>query len=141
VAQLRIHIDGAAVAELMRSPAGAPGRFLIERAEIVRQAARAKAPVKDGCLRSSIVKRLEVRPEGLAVRIVADTTPCDPQRRSYALFVNNGTKPHVIQGNPLLSFFWAAGPQGAGQYVMASVNHPGTKAQPFLTDALPLAIV
>jgi hypothetical protein len=140
VAQLRIHIDGAAVAELMRSPAGPPGRYLIERAEVVRQAARAKAPVRDGCLRSSIVKRLEVRPEGLAVRIIADTTPCSPTRKSYALFVEEDTKPHIIEGNPTLAFQWDHGPSGAGLYFFASVSHPGTRGKHFMRDALPLAV-
>jgi hypothetical protein len=140
VAQIRIHLDGAAVAEVMRSPAGPGARFLMERAEIVRQAARAKAPVRDGCLRSSIVKRLEVRPEGLAVRIVADTTPCSPERKSYALFVEEDTKPHVIEGNPTLAFHWN-GPEGFGLYFFQSVQHPGTMGKHFMRDALPLAVV
>lgn len=48
------------------------------------------------------------------------------------LFLENGTAPHVIRprGNNLLVFVVN------GHTVMArSVNHPGTKARPFMTDA------
>lgn len=52
---------------------------------------------------------------------------------SYALFVHEGTRPHVIQGKPLLSFFWAT----TGRImVLPKVNHPGTKPNRFLTRAL-----
>jgi hypothetical protein len=129
------------MAEVLRGPAGPVTRHIQERAFIVREAARAKAPVKSGCLRSSIVVRYEDHVGGVAARIVADTTACSPDRKSYALFVHNGTKPHVIQGNPTLAFFWPNGPDGAGMYYFGSVNHPGTKANPFLADALPLAVV
>ena len=128
------------MAELLHSPAGPVGRHVITRGEIVKQAARAKAPRKSGCLQGSIVKRIEERPEGIAVRVVADTTPCSPKRESYALYVEEGTRPHVIQGNPTLAFFWPSGPDGPGMYFFGSVNHPGTRGVHFLKDALPLAI-
>jgi hypothetical protein len=103
-------------------------------------AARAKAPRRTGCLQESIVKRVEFGvPSGFIIRIVCDTTPCSPTRTSYSLFVHEGTQPHAIYGNPTLSFWWDAGPNGPGQYFFSSVQHPGTRPQPFLRDALPLA--
>lgn len=134
---VRIVWDGARLAEILRSPAGPVGRHLIERGEIVRQAAKAKANKDTGCLQDSIVKRIEEGPEGIKVRIVADTTPCSPSRTSYALFVHESTEPHeiVAKNAQALSFDWH------GQRVFfASVRHPGYRGNPFLRDALPLAV-
>jgi hypothetical protein len=137
VSEVRIVWDGARLAELLRSPAGPVGRHIIGRGEIVRQAGKAKANRDTGCLQDSIVKRIEEGPEGIKVRIVADTTPCSPSRTSYALFVHEGTEAHqiVAKNAQALSFEWH------GQRVFfASVNHPGYKGNPFLRDALPLAV-
>ena len=53
-------------------------------------------------------------------------------------WVQEGTKPHVIRpkgpGYPL-RFFWAKGPRGPGIYRYMSVNHPGTKANRFVSRA------
>ena len=143
LADVKIVWDGARMAQLLRSPTGPVGVHLIGRAEIVKQAAKAKAPRRTGCLQESIVKRVEENPAtGFLIRIVSDTTPCSPKRESYSLYVHEGTKEHVIEskdGKPL-AFFWANGPDGAGMYFFSRVNHPGTRAQPFLADALPLAV-
>jgi len=60
-------------------------------------------------------------------------------------FLIHGTKPHVIptggaaaqraKGYPL-RFFWEKGPSGPGIYRYWSVNHPGTKPDPFVQEAL-----
>lgn len=51
----------------------------------------------------------------------------------HTLFVIKGTRPHTITGNPLLGFFWPK----VGQFVVFhSVNHPGTRANNFLSRAL-----
>jgi hypothetical protein len=53
----------------------------------------------------------------------------------HALYVHEGTNPHVIKAKPggKLVFFWAK----RGRVVaFAKVNHPGQAAQPFLSDAL-----
>jgi hypothetical protein len=125
------------MAELLRSPTGPVGLHMIGRAEVVKQAARAKANRRSGCMAESIVKRFtEDAEHGFAITINCDTTSCSPQRKSYALYVHEGTKPHVIEGNPLLAFTWHG-----EQVFFASVNHPGYKGNPFLRDALPLAVV
>jgi hypothetical protein len=52
-----------------------------------------------------------------------------PQR--YASFVENGTEPHMIVGNPTLTFRWK------GVLVhFRYVNHPGSKAYPFAGPAM-----
>jgi hypothetical protein len=143
MADVKMVWDGARMAELLRSPTGPVGRHLIARGEIVKQAARAKAPRKTGCLQESIVKRVEENPAtGFVIRIVSDTTSCSPTRTSYSLFVHEGTEPHVIEPKgKVLSFYWDRGPDGPGQYFFAGpVQHPGTRPNPFLRDTLPLAV-
>jgi len=53
----------------------------------------------------------------------------------HAKFVHNGTRPHLIKGRSrsMLRFFWER--VGAVVY-LRQVNHPGTKANPFLTRAM-----
>lgn len=53
----------------------------------------------------------------------------------HAIFVNEGTKPHVIlpKRATVLSFFWAR--KGIHAF-FKKVNHPGTKPNPFLWKAL-----
>jgi hypothetical protein len=138
MSDVKLIIDGARMAELLRSPTGPVGRHLIERGEIVKQAAKTKAPRRTGCLADSIVKRFEARAEGLAIIIQCDTTPCSPERKSYALYVHEPTEPHqiVAKNGGVLSFIWH------GERVFfTSVSHPGWRGNPFLRDALPLAVV
>lgn len=52
----------------------------------------------------------------------------------YAIPVHEGSKPHTIAARraPMLSFYWTK----VGRHVkFFSVNHPGTKARPFLRNA------
>lgn len=51
----------------------------------------------------------------------------------HTLYVIKGTRPHTITGNPLLGFFW---PKVGRFVVFRSVQHPGTKANNFLSRAL-----
>lgn len=135
MADVKLVLDGARMAVLLRSPTGPAGRHVIERAEIVKQAAKSRARRRTGCLQDSIVKRVEENPaSGFVVRIVSDTTPCSPERKSYSLFVHEGTKPHDIPG----AFGYPA-PFGIGGRFDGKF-HPGGRANPFLRDALPLAI-
>jgi hypothetical protein len=82
--------------------------------------------VKTGNLRNHIVKRFRgVVGGALQVEVGAEVP--------YALFHHEGTRPHTITGNPLLVFFW--GKTGRVMY-LPSVQHPGTKGNPFLVRAL-----
>lgn len=131
-------LDGARMAELLRSPQGPVGRMLVLRSTLVQKRARMiLAPHrKTGCLEDTIVKRAETVDGDLAIRIVSDTTSCSPTRQSYSLDVHEGTDAHDIQAQPggVLAFMWH------GQMTFLSrVHHPGTAAIPFLRDALPAA--
>lgn len=49
---------------------------------------------------------------------------------------DQGSPPHPIEGNPLLRFHWANGPQGARIYTFRHVNHPGNPAQNWWDPAI-----
>jgi len=96
----------------------------VERTRIdVQNEARRRAPVDTGRLRSSIVSRAEG--SGRSVGYVIGTNV------SYAAAVEYGTAPHVIVPRNRKALYWP----GAAHPV-AKVNHPGTRAQPFLRPAI-----
>ncbi len=132
MAEVRLVIDGAVMEEMLHGPGGAVNRYLLGRAEIVKRAAVIQCNKATGRLSQSIVKRETAVGTELGVRIVA--------AQPYALYVHNGTKPHIIRAKnkPYLVFFWPNGPSGAHVYKMKQVNHPGYRGNKFLTDNLHL---
>lgn len=59
-----------------------------------------------------------------------DTTGEVAANASYARWVESGTQPHLIVGNPFLRFEWR------GEWVsFRAVNHPGTQPRPFMQRA------
>ena len=129
----KLMIDGAALADILHSPAGIVGRMLIERSTRVQMAAKAQAPRRTGCLQGSIVKRAESLGDELAIRIQSDTTSCSPARKSYSLFVHEGSEPHDIPGAFGIPAPFGIGGQFSGKF------HPGHGANRFLSDNLHLA--
>lgn len=98
----------------------------VERTRIaVQNEARRRAPVDTGRLRSSIVSRTEGGGRSLGYVIGSNV--------NYAAAVEYGTAPHVIKPKHKQALFWP----GAAHPV-AQVNHPGTRAQPFLRPAIEL---
>ena len=98
----------------------------VDRTRIdVQNEARRRAPVDTGRLRSSIVSRVEGGGRSLGYVVGSNV--------SYAAAVEFGTSPHVIKPRYKQALFWP----GAAHPV-ASVNHPGTRAQPFLRPAIEL---
>jgi HK97 gp10 family phage protein len=89
----------------------------------VQNEARRRAPVDTGRLRSSIVSRAEH--SGRSVGYVVGSNV------NYAAAVEYGTAPHVIKPKYKRALYWP----GAAHPV-AQVNHPGTKAQPFMRPAI-----
>lgn len=99
------------------------------RAGRVLDAAQREAPVgKTGALRRGLRREQsrDVRGRWTTGWDVVSTAP-------HTLYVVKGTRPHRIEGNPLLAFFW---PKVGRNVVFRSVQHPGTKANDFLTRAL-----
>lgn len=96
----------------------------VERTRIdVQNEARRRARVDTGRLRSSIVSRAET--SGRAVGYVVGTNV------KYAADVENGTDPHVIVPKDKKALYWPG-----ARHPVGKVNHPGTKAYPFMRPAI-----
>lgn len=80
-----------------------------------------RTPVRRGALRRSITGKVT----SPGVQGVVGTN------LGYARLVHDGTKPHTISPRTKKALYWS----GAAHPVR-SVRHPGTAAQPFLTDGL-----
>lgn len=128
--------------------------YVFETTRQVLNRARVLAPKDTGNLANSLVMTMRARRT-----FVAGTVET---RVKYATWVHNGTRPHKIfpKGKGALSFDWPkvgmrvvvpkggwhrsggfAGPVKSkrGAYFLITkgyVNHPGTKARPFLMNAL-----
>ncbi len=113
-----------ALEALLHGPSGGVARDLAKRAIRVESRAKQLAPVDTGRLRSSITWRITLGAGGLNAIVGTNV--------AYAVFVHEGTRPHVIRGNPWLYWKGAAHP-------VRQVNHPGTRANRFLVNALPAA--
>lgn len=120
--------DPVAIAEILESPSGDVGRFMIDLATVVQLNAQSDLypghGYRTGRLKSSIVKRFaDGVPGSITVEVGVWTVP-------YALMVHEGTEPHDIPN----AFGW--GPQFGIGGRFEGKFHPGTKPIPFLTDAL-----
>jgi hypothetical protein len=142
----RVIIDPAKLAEFLRSPNGPAVRVLMEAGQRVKADAQRRVGVyrppdaysashrqrRPGTLRDSIVTRLVADPGPVGVAVLVGSE--DP----IALWHHEGTQPHLIRARnkPRLVFFW---PQVGHVVAFKQVNHPGTKPNRYLTDALAAA--
>ena len=90
---------------------------LDDTAHKVERQAKELVPIDTGALRSSI----STSGGGLDYSITASTP--------YAKYIEDGTKPHVITGNPYL--IWDGQINGP----VESVNHPGNRAYKYMETA------
>lgn len=121
---VKVVIDDNALARMQR-PGGQVNRYTRGKAHAVAAKARQFVPVRTGKLRNSIKvdqSRTDIGRFQSGYDVAADT--------AYARFVHDGTRPHTILGNPLLVF-----QIGSQTIFTPRVNHPGTRARPFLVDA------
>ena len=92
-------------------------RELENTAHKVERQAKELVPIDTGALRSSI----STSGGGLKYDITAST--------SYARYIEDGTSPHVITGNPYLTW------DGQENGPVKSVNHPGNRAYKYMETA------
>lgn len=119
----RVRLDRAA---LNRTITNASRAELREAARQVVNRAKVLAPVDTGRLRASI----RADPPRIFSLRGSVTVGSDVE---YAAMVNDGTRPHVIRPRNARVLRFRVG----GQVVFARVvNHPGTRARPFLDRAL-----
>lgn len=114
-----------ALDRLLNHRDGAVGQYLKSKGNEILISARSRVGVRTGALRASLHMRHMRDPRGQQLWIGS--------KLNYALAHHEGTKPHVItpKSAKMLRFV------SRGQIVYAhSVNHPGTKANKYLADAL-----
>lgn len=80
-----------------------------------------EAPIKAGQLQQSVVK---IRTGKFSFNVY----PTAP----HAIYVEKGTRPHRIEGKPVLSWF---DPKTGMRIFARYVKHPGTKPNPFVSRA------
>ncbi len=116
-------LDPGRVARLLRLPGGVVDRSLRRRVERVQSAAQRLAP---GTMGQGIRTRIEYRSTGPHGAIIS-THPA-------TIYVVNGTRPHIIRPRrPGGVLRFTVG----GRVVYARyVNHPGTKPNNFMIQAL-----
>jgi hypothetical protein len=116
---------GGALDALLNQERGPVGQYLRNKGNEILTSARARVGVRTGALRASLHMRHMRDPRGQQLWIGS--------KLNYALAHHEGTKPHVItpKSGKMLRFV------SRGQVVYAhAVNHPGTKANKYLADAL-----
>jgi len=93
---------------------------LVTSANYLKAEMEARVPVRTGRLRQSI----QVRLSGQEITVGPDTP--------YAGYVEFGTKPHVIEAKNGKSLAFT---MGGRTVLVKKVNHPGTRAQPYVRPA------
>lgn len=132
----RIVFNDRALRQLLEGPDGPVAADLLRRAINVESQAKVNATgqnggprVQTGRLRASIKHQLDRDSRGLVARIGSNV--------EYARYVEEGTEPHRITAGILTgrstkkALHW----KGARHPVLA-VNHPGSRARPYLRPAL-----
>jgi hypothetical protein len=113
----------------LKAPNGTVGRHLKTRAELIRSTARVQIGKRTGALAMSLYINHSVSLTGQTIEIGS--------KLPYALFHHEGTRPHIIHARPggTLRF------TGRSRIVYSrAIMHPGTKANKYLTDSLPLIL-
>lgn len=130
-----LSIDSRALQQVLNSPDGPVARHLMVVGDMVKDRARQRVGVSSPAqrvtragggqhLRDAIVKRMVPAPSGVEVRVVAELP--------HARYHHDGTEPHTITPVRAKALRFTVG----GRVVFAvRVQHPGTRANPFLTDA------
>lgn len=123
MSEVKIIWDGARMQQLLHSPDGMLGRYMIGRAEVVRLAAQRQS-ANNGSIPRGIVKRFNEDGGNIGVTIIS--------QNPHSIFVHEGTVPHDIPN----AFGWGPTFGIGGRF--SGKFHPGNKANRFLSDNLPL---
>lgn len=125
-----VHWYPARVDAFMRNPAGPVARHMLQRADRVRESATLRVGKSTGLLASTI--RVQQRTPPDAYVVAGDGTV----RTAHLWPHLRGSAPHVIRVRHRKSLRFMH--HGRVRFAV-SVRHPGTRPNPFLTDALDAA--
>lgn len=122
--EIKINLDRQKVTEFFRDSNGPIARGMLIQGERVRVAtvASLKAGFPANFLSPRIVKRVVIEADGPHVLVGA---------------AGIKTRPHRIDGNPTLVFFW---PKAGRVVTFRHVNHPGSDFSRYLLERLHLAL-
>lgn len=107
--------------------AAALARWITQAAEDLVAHQMAAAPVATGTLRASI--HVDSITEG--GDSVEATTSTGGEANRYAIFVHEGTGPHIIEPKNAQALSWPG-----GDHPVKVVHHPGTHANHYMSDPL-----
>lgn len=124
-----VYIDPDKLAAFVRDGGGPIIGDLTRRATNVQMGAVRQVGKVTRRLERSIVKRPGVDGRGPFVMVVSEGVP-------YAVWHHEGTDAHIIRARRAKVLSWVSG--GERRFA-ASVHHPGTRPNRFLSDNLPLA--
>lgn len=131
VVRPRVDLFAGEMRKMLTGPVGPVLRFVRSTARQVRTRAVLKCPVDTGRLRAAHREEVGVRAGQVYGFVINDV--------EYAAAVHDGTGPHQIRPRRpggVLRF------EKGGEVVFTSyVNHPGTRAQPWLREAMEEAAV
>lgn len=115
--------DAAALKDFMTGPAGAATKLVRKVQHETLNLAKQSSPVDKGGLRGSH--------EATPVLVTQNEVTAGVEAHAeYAMFVHEGTRPHTIMPRNVKVLAWK--PRGGDVVYAKHVNHPGTKAQPWL---------
>ena len=128
MAELVWQPDSAAMRQFLSGGRGPAFMAVTKMRTVAAAKADSKVPVDTGALKRAQVKAPVVLTGDKVVTGVEYLSP-------YARFVHEGTRPHPIVPKRKKVLAWI--PRGSGRAIYArSVNHPGTKARPWLRESL-----
>ena len=113
----KIDVDTSGLNLAIGAISKAVANELDDTAHKVERQAKELVPIDTGALRSSI----STSGGGLDYSITASTP--------YAKYIEDGTRPHIITGNPYLRW------DGQINGPVKSVNHPGNRAYKYMETA------
>lgn len=129
MAQVKLSHEGLKV--VLASPAGPVAKHVMLLGQRVVNQSKRYCPVDTSRLRNSIRQASYASSQGFYVMVGTDV--------KYALYVHEGTKPHFPPPSAMQPWARRHGfppGRGGGFLVARAISQRGTKAQPFLTDAI-----
>jgi HK97 gp10 family phage protein len=123
---MRVQIHEGNLRRFMEDSYGPLMRHTERVADMVQQEVRRQAPIDTGRLRLSVKMVKGATGQKFGWSVAADT--------HYAVFVEKGTRPHVIMPKRAKVLKFTA--RDGNEVYARKVNHPGTRPQPFMERAL-----